>query len=357
MPFRTAKTDVWQYDIVVGGDRLRGSTGTKDWAEAKAVEAQIRTEAKAGLARRGRYTISEALGTYYRDVAQHQSSARTTASQGKGLIAHFGGKAMMDELTQAQVLEFVAARRATAANGTVNRQLQLLGRAMRHMAKSYGAAMPAVDLKAAETKEPKERERELSLEEQRRLFKHLRPDLVPFVTFALMTGARIDTIARLKWDDVHLDRGEMRFHLKGDETMTFPINGELRALLSALPRSELPQYRRFVFTYVDQSTKKKERKRIIANGGGLNADFRAAVRSAGITDFRFHDLRHTFATRMLRQTQNLKLVSRLLGHKNLATTERYAHVLVDDMRSALDGFSALTGRASQKNPQTRRVTR
>lgn len=52
-------------------------------------------------------------------------------------------------------------------------------------------------------------------------------------------------------------------------------------------------------------------------------------------------IRHTFATRMLRQTQNIKLVSQLLGHKDIATTSRYAHVLVDDMRAALDDFSVM----------------
>ncbi len=55
---------------------------------------------------------------------------------------------------------------------------------------------------------------------------------------------------------------------------------------------------------------------------------------------------------MLRQTRNLKLVSQLLGHKDITTTARYAHVLVDDMRAALDEFSPVSGGDPQNFPQS-----
>jgi len=64
MPFRTKKTRVYQYDIVVGGHRFRGSCGTEDFEAAKAVEADIRANAKRNAARGSDYTLSEALGTY-----------------------------------------------------------------------------------------------------------------------------------------------------------------------------------------------------------------------------------------------------------------------------------------------------
>jgi len=62
------------------------------------------------------------------------------------------------------------------------------------------------------------------------------------------------------------------------------------------------------------------------------------VIEAEIEDFRFHDLRHTFATRMLRQTKNLKLVSKLLGHTSVETTTRYAHVMDGDLAEAMDSY-------------------
>lgn len=84
MPFRDPKTKIWQYDIIVKGRRFRGSCGTPDYEEAKVVEATIRLEAK--VQHQGQYTLSEALGTYWRDVSQHQPSAATTTSQARSIF-------------------------------------------------------------------------------------------------------------------------------------------------------------------------------------------------------------------------------------------------------------------------------
>lgn len=353
MPFRTAKTKIYQYDIVVGGRRFRGSCGTTDFEEAKAVEAQVRAEAKSSSAMTGRFTLSEALGTYIRDKMLGRPSEATTKSQAREILKHIDGKTPIADLTDATILNYVAKARATCANATVNRRLQMLGRALRHMQK-YKAEIPDLDLRGAETKEPKERVRELSFDEQARLFDALPTEYRPFVTFALMTGARIETISNLLWSDVSLDRSEIVFRLKGDDMMTFPINAEIKALLSALPRSNVLAHRSRVFTRVDRQT--MDRVPIVSNGGVFGTAWRKALKDAEIDDFRFHDLRHTFATRMLRQTQNLKLVSRLLGHRTLDATMKYAHVLIDDMRAAMDDFSAFSGTEELPIPQNKPQT-
>ena len=56
----------------------------------------------------------------------------------------------------------------------------------------------------------------------------------------------------------------------------------------------------------------------------------------GIKEFRFHDFRHDFATKLLRQTGNLKLVSKALNHADIKTTARYAHVLDEDIAVAVE---------------------
>lgn len=347
MPFRPKNSRFWHYDFQIGGRRFHGSTGTESFEEAKAIEAQARVQARAAPDRRGIYTLDQALGTYWADISQHQSSSATTLSQGKGILSVLDGKTTLDALTMADVMRLVSTRRARVANGTVNRELQLLGRAIRHMAKFHAAKVADLDLRAAEVKEPKERIRELSPDEQARLFKHLRADLHPLVQFALMTGAREETICDLTWAQVDLPNARIRFDMKGDEVMFFPVNGELRAFLSTLPRSPLPDHRPYVITYVDQQT--KQRKRILTGGGGLKAAFHKATIDADIPDFRFHDPRHTFGTRMLRKTQNLKLVSRLMGHKTIETTMRYAHVMMDDLAGAMADFSALGSVQSRRN--------
>lgn len=355
MPFRTKKTRVYQFDIVVKGSRLRGSCGTEDYEEAKAVEAQIRADAKNQRAVAGTYTLAEALGTYHRDKVIGTPTESTNAGQCRAILKHMDGKLKIVQITDADILAYVAKDRENCKNATVNRRLQMLGRAIRHIEKFYKAEIPTLDLKAAETKEPREIVRELSGDEQERLFQALPYEYHSLVSFALMTGARVATITNLRWSDIDLVNREMTFRLKGDDIMTFPINREVAALLSALPRSNVLRYREHVFTRLNKQT--LDRQAIDPHGGIMPTAFRKALLEAGIVDFRFHDLRHTFATRLLRKTQNIKLVSKLLGHSNIETTTKYAHVLMDDLRDALDDYSVLGGGLKitdpQKKPQSR----
>lgn len=68
---------------------------------------------------------------------------------------------------------------------------------------------------------------------------------------------------------------------------------------------------------------------------GLKTAMRRAVPNAGVTNFRFHDTRHTAATRVLRKS-NLRVVQELLGHRDVATTTKYAHAVKEDVRAALE---------------------
>lgn len=339
MPFRTKKTRVYQFDIVVGGSRIRGTTNTEDYEKAKAVEADIRANAKRHASRGADYTLSEALGTYINDKMLGRSSEGTTKSQARVILSYMDGRKRISKLTDADLFKYASKHRATCKNSTVNRHLQMLGRAIRHMATTYKTEVPSLGFKLAETKEPRERVRELSKYEQAALFDALPLEFHPIVVFALMTGARISTITGLLWREVDMINLEITFKLKGDELMIFPINPELAALLSSLPKSNVMENRKFVFTRVDGHS--AERIPIVASGGVFGTAWRKALQDAAIDDFRFHDLRHTFATRMLRATQNISLVSKMLGHTNIETTSRYAHVLTSDMRDALDAFSVI----------------
>jgi integrase len=109
------------------------------------------------------------------------------------------------------------------------------------------------------------------------------------------------------------------------------------------------RYRGYVFTRLNKQT--LERQKIDPHGGIMPTAFREALHDAEIEAFRFHDLRHTSATRLLRKTQNIKLVSKLLGHSSIETTTKHAHVLMDDMRDALDDYMVLGGGPKIIDPQ------
>ena len=79
---------------------------------------------------------------------------------------------------------------------------------------------------------------------------------------------------------------------------------------------------------------------------GVDTAFGRATVKAGIVDFRFHDLRHTFATRLLRAQGNIKVVQKMLRHTTLATTGEYAHALDDYIRQALEVMEGETAAPS-----------
>ena len=79
--------------------------------------------------------------------------------------------------------------------------------------------------------------------------------------------------------------------------------------------------------------------------------WKRAIAKTGLTDFRFHDLRHTAASRVLRETGNLAVVQEMLGHAQVTTTRKYAHVLNEDLRAAMERTQAATPPSRRSDPQ------
>jgi integrase len=113
-----------------------------------------------------------------------------------------------------------------------------------------------------------------------------------------------------------------------------------------------------VFTYVCRRPKAGHRKgeRLPLTYAGVKSEWQAMRKRAGVKGFRLHDVRHDFATKLLRKTGNLKLVSRALNHTDVKTTARYAHVTESDLSEALQGLS-LSRPSPTKSPTRPRLRR
>jgi integrase len=90
-----------------------------------------------------------------------------------------------------------------------------------------------------------------------------------------------------------------------------------------------------VFTYVAKRTRKRQDlikgNRYPITYSGLKSAWKRIRADAAVADFRFHDYRHDFATKLLRETRNLKLVQKALNHADIKTTTKYAHVVDDEV--------------------------
>jgi len=166
-------------------------------------------------------------------------------------------------------------------------------------------------------RENNRRVRYLTDEEEARLRAAIADDEWPKVAFALHTGFRQGNQFRLPWSDVNFDQGVIRAHRpKAGEDYFVPMNDDLRAILRTLPSRLRSEY---VFPS-ETGTTPLDAKNF------LHRVFAPALKRAGIADFRWHDTRHTFASRLVMAGVDLRTVQALLGHKTLAMTERYAHL-------------------------------
>ena len=110
-----------------------------------------------------------------------------------------------------------------------------------------------------------------------------------------------------------------------------PMNVTVKSLLS-----ELNRVRHINSDYVFHTSTGTR-----FDGSKIGKWFRQALKEAGITDFRFHDLRHTFASWLVQHGVDLYVVQRLLGHKTGEMTRRYAHLAPDNLRTAINSLNGI----------------
>ncbi|HEY6376919.1 MAG TPA: site-specific integrase [Edaphobacter sp.] len=153
------------------------------------------------------------------------------------------------------------------------------------------------------------------------------------LTVALGTGLRKGNQYALRWDE-HVNFAIRRFSLppamtKTGKALNLPMNDEVYAALT-----EMKDIKRQIAEIHAEDTD-KERRRMVADGRVFNTSenrewWAAALKEAKIENLRWHDLRHTFATRLMALSKDMKVVQIACGHGSIATTTRYAHV--DDER-------------------------
>jgi integrase len=166
----------------------------------------------------------------------------------------------------------------------------------------------------------KSRERTLEDDEFSRLLDACSGHLYQIVTMALNTGMRVGEILGLKWEDIKLDQGKIEVkHTKNDEDRIIPISLFLHQMLESMPR-------RSGYLFLN-----RDGGRI----GTIKTAWGNALRRADIDDFRFHDLRHTVASRLARAKVPESVIAMILGHKRTTITSRYINPHWDEMVEAV----------------------
>ena len=182
----------------------------------------------------------------------------------------------------------------------------------------------------------------LSREEFERLVSFLPQHAARIVTTAYYTGMRAGEIFGLTWDRVNLKEGFIDLEpedTKTSEPRRIYLSPVLKDIFSQLSRVRHINHN-FVFTYKGNPVKE------------IKSTFRSACKKAGIRDFRFHDLRHTFNTNMRKAGVDRSVIMKITGHKTMSMFERYNTVDKDDAQEAIKRLDEFLTKPSSKKVST-----
>ncbi|MFI5341062.1 MAG: tyrosine-type recombinase/integrase [Candidatus Methylomirabilales bacterium] len=304
----------WGIDYRVDGRRIRRIIGPDRKAaeqELKKAEGQAASGQGPGPYGSRKIRFRDFADEYLEHCAAHvkPSSLKSYRRRLKVLTYAFGDM-YLTALRQSDVERYVAARSRAVKPWTVVGEIstlkQMLGTAIRW---DYLWKNPA---QAVKKPKAKYRTRHLDETEMHLLLAFCSAKIRPIVSLAFHAGMRQGELLDLTWDRVHLDlRTIFLPDTKGDEPQTVHLNDSAVEELRAIARR--PGDPR-VFRVHPRT---------------LNYQFRDACTKAGIADFRFHDSRHTFCSRLVELGANLRAVQALARHKQISMTMRYAHLRDD----------------------------
>jgi len=270
-------------------------------------------------------TISYEKVTVRAAVAQYLETVRARGEENtwvcdsqciKNIIPYIDG--YLQDVSQAAVDRYIVQRTKAVKASTINRELAVLSAMLNQCVK--WKLIPVNPLgKLKRLRIAPGRIRYLLPEERALLFPALSRHIHPIAVVALYTGMRKGEILALCWQDI--DFGNDIIHVENSKTHTrrdIPMAAEVKELLQGIPRNS---------------------ERIFPGIGHFRWAWHNSCARAGIRNFRFHDLRHTFASYLVMQGEHLLTVKELLGHKSIEMTMRYAHLSPDMKKTAIQRLS------------------
>ena len=247
------------------------------------------------------------------------------------LLSYFQGK-YLHQIDPLMIRQYLSKRLANVKPSTVNRDLSML-KSMFNRAIEWGmlhGANPTRGIK--KIPEKNNRCRWLTEDEQDVLLSHCKGVTRVIVVIALKTGMRWSEIIHLKWQQspnsnyIDFENGTIFIHeslAKSEKSRYIPLSNAVRWALREVPKHPGHEY-----IFLNPDTNKPL--------GSIKQSFKTAMKKAEIQDFRFHDLRHTFASQLVRNSVDLYVVQKLLGHATPKMTQRYAHLKADQLKDAIE---------------------
>ncbi len=323
---------IWHAYIAfsAGGRRyvIRETTGCTDENDARTWCAQRIAAIVNDPVVTHEITLDMAAEKWWLERGQYQDT-RGMTSRLKNLVLEMGPNILLSQISKNDVMGFIASCRTRGrAPATINRYLAMLSALCTRARNYWDCRTPTFKILSFRLKEPRENIKFFrNMDQVQAIIDNAAPHIRPVILTALYTGLRYGRLMSLKWEQIDWDNHQIIYIDKDGKPDSVPMVSALRSVLESLP-----QVNEFVFTY------RGHRLRDCRTGYIL------ACKRAGVPYLSFHALRHTTATWLLRSTGNMRLVQRVMGHANISTTTKYAHLTQGLSYSAMEMLFNKDGR-------------
>ena len=305
------------------GQQIRRSTGTGDKKRAQEYHDRLKAQYwdVERLGTKPNRTWEQAVVRWAKEKS-YKASWRNDKTHLRWLDQHLRG-VELNAITRDRIDRIIQARvKEGVKNSTVNRMLEVLRAILRKAANEWEwiDRAPAITM----LNEPKRRIRWITREEAERLLEELPEHLRAMAHFALATGLRQRNVTALAWSQVDLKKRRAWVHpdqAKARKAIAVPLNAEAMVVL----RQQQGEHLTRVFTYQGRPVKNANTKA-----------WKKALKRAGITNFRWHDLRHTWASWHVQLGTPLNVLQELGGWESVEMVRRYAHLAADHLMEYAD---------------------
>lgn len=335
----TFKNGKYYYQFMAYGVRKHGlCRGCKSETEAKEFESEVYN--KTCLELRGlvnkteKITCKELFDNFlqYSEVNKKEGSFKGDLIKVNILKKYFKDSSSISTITLAKIEDFKLKIKndRNLSNATINRYLALLSKAFNLIIIDKHLSIQNPLAYTKKLKENNYKIRYLTKDEEKRLFDVLPDYLKPIVVCALTTGLRLSNVLNLKWETIDFEYNFIEILMqenKGHKKIQIPLSDKFKTELEKIG------IKKSGFVFINPKTNKPY--------NCIKKSFNTALKKAHIDNFRFHDLRHTVATRLVANGADLRTVKEFMAHSNIKTTERYMHPTPENMLNAvniLDNF-------------------
>lgn len=325
---------VWWMSFTHNGRRYRRSTGTEDKKLTQRIFDKLKGEIAEGTwferLPGETYKFKELIAKYL-DEYSEVYKAKTSHRRDKSLAAHLNesfGEEYLPDITASMISSYKVKRRSEKASPrTINYELTLMSHAFNLAIKEWEWIENNPVNKVKKERVRNAIERWLTLDEEDKLVKNSPRWLQNIIVFAIHTGLRQSELLDLRWSQIDMNRRTMTISEQKNRNIdTLPLSETSMEILKEMERASLGS---------DSYVFPNRVNRRIENRDLLRA-FYTALERAGIENFRYHDLRHTFATRLVQQGVGIYEVQKLGRWKNTSMVMRYAHHYPESLRSAIE---------------------